>query len=114
MVTDVRQLDVAMDDPFYMGGLQTVDYLDGQFQQFVRLHRFSRDVAPQVLAFQELHHDEGLSLELVDIVDHADIRMIQRGGCTNLTPEVCDRLRAADHTGRFRVADHLLGIQPTT
>jgi hypothetical protein len=27
---------------------------------------------------------------------------------------VCDRLRAADHTGRFRVADHLLGIQPTT
>ena len=38
----------------------------------------------RVVPFQQFHHDEGLSFELVNFVDDADVGMIEAGGGAGL------------------------------
>jgi len=47
------------------------------FAGLMSLHGASLDAVLQGLAFQVLHDDEGLSLMLTNVVDGADVGMIQ-------------------------------------
>ena len=49
-------------------------------------------------AIQELHSNKGLAVLLADVVDCADIRMVQSGGRLRLAPEAGKRLGV---TGNF-------------
>src|SRR5271163_5054149 len=44
-------------------------------------------------AFQVFHGDEGASLKLADVMDGADIRMVQGGRCLSLTLKAAQGLR---------------------
>ena len=60
-----------------MGFIQGIGNLNPQIEQFIRLHRLALDAVVQSLALQVLHDDEGLSFMLTNVVDGADIGMIQ-------------------------------------
>src|SRR5580693_1257973 len=76
---DVGWLDIAVDDAFPMSGIQRIGNLDGQPQLDIGFDRFSRDAMLKGYAFKKLHDDEGASILLTDVIDGADVRVIERG-----------------------------------
>ncbi len=77
---DVGRLDVAVDDSRAMRCLQRIGNLDGQLEQRVQRQRSRADPLLQRRPLEILHHDERPPVLLADVVDRADIRVIQRGG----------------------------------
>ena len=65
-----------------------------QLQHPLHLHRLAADQVLQGLALHQLHDDEGVSLVLADLVDHADVGMVERGGGTSLALEPLQSLVA--------------------
>jgi hypothetical protein len=53
----------------------------------------------QSRTIQKLHRDEGLIRLLADLVNRADIRVIEGGRCARLTPEPPQRLWALREAG---------------
>ena len=75
---NVRRLDVAMHDPGAMRHVERVRNLSRQRDQVAHLHRPSRQVTLQSQARQKFHDDECLAVLLADVVDGADVGMVQR------------------------------------
>jgi hypothetical protein len=50
---------------------------------------------PERLPFQQFHRDEGSPLDLVDFVDRADLRVIERGSGLRFALKTGERLRIA-------------------
>ena len=90
---DVGRLDVAMDDPAGVGGVQGVCDLCAQVEHFVGRQGLAGDHLPQRLAFQQFHGDEGLPGGFVDFVDRANVRMIERGGSLGFALKTAEGLR---------------------
>ena len=59
-----------------------------------------------VSPFQQLHGDEGNVLEGIDLVDGADVRMVQRGGGACLALKALNRLGIASKTFRKEFQGH--------
>ena len=78
---DVGWLDVAVDDSLGVGGIQCIGDLDCQTEVTFDLDRLSCDAVLQRHSIQKLHHDERLATVFADLVNRADIGMIQGGGC---------------------------------
>jgi hypothetical protein len=76
---DVRGLDVAMDDTLRMCRIQCVGNLDSQIEHHFDLQRLAGDPVPERLPLQQFHSDEGSPISLVNLVDRADVRVVQRG-----------------------------------
>ncbi len=53
------------------------------------------DAVLQRYAVQKLHGDEGFAVLVVNFVNRADVRMVQRGGRLGLTLEASQRLRVS-------------------
>jgi len=47
------------------------------------------------LAVEKLHHHEGLAFVLADLVDGADVGVVERRGSARFAPEALQRLRIA-------------------
>src|SRR6266542_5211302 len=78
---DVRRLDVAMNDTLVMGSLQRVTNLEcdvKNLSQRQRLKFGSRGTATQSVALQQFHDNEGMPFMLFNLIDGADIGMVQR------------------------------------
>jgi hypothetical protein len=76
---DLGWLDV--DYSLEVRGIERVGNLNAQFQQGFELQWLAGDEMPERLAIQKLHHDEGLALPFVNVVDGADVRVVEcRGG----------------------------------
>src|SRR5882672_4290390 len=69
-----------MNDAFGMRGIETVGNFNGQIEQRFGVDGTAVDAVLQGLAFKELHDDESLAVFLVDLVDGADVGMVQRRG----------------------------------
>ena len=69
-----------MNDPFCVGGFQRVCYLPGQRQDVFHRHRLVPEQVPKRFTFQILHGDERTAILFTDVVNGANIRVIQRGG----------------------------------
>jgi hypothetical protein len=54
---NVGRFDVAVDDAFAMGGIESIGNLDGQTQQDIGRDGFLRDAMLQRLAVERLHHN---------------------------------------------------------
>ena len=77
---DVGGLDITMHDAFGVRGVERIGDLDRQVRADCSIS--SGCPAMQMLqghAFEKLHGDEGLAVLLADVVDGADVRVIQRG-----------------------------------
>ena len=84
---EVGRLDVPMNDPFGVRRLQTVGHLQRHRQDLVHLQPLPEHALLQRLALEQLHRDEVLPLVLVDVVDGADVRVIQGRGRLGLPLE---------------------------
>ena len=58
------------------------------------------------LAVEQLHGDELRALELVHLVDRADVRVIERRGGARLAQEAFSGLLVADAIGRQELERH--------
>jgi len=90
---DVCGLDVPVDDSFRVGGIQSIGNLDAQIEHRLDLHRLATDSVPQCLPLQQFHGDEASSIGLVDLVDRADVRVVQRGRSLGFPLEAAEGLR---------------------
>src|SRR5271166_6624841 len=83
-----------------MGNIQGVSYLDAQRDDHLRLDRFARDVMLERHPVQRLHHHEGVPILLADVVEGADVRMVQRRSGPGFAPEARQRVGVMGYVGR--------------
>ena len=74
-----------MNDPLAVRRLERVGNVDPDFQQRIERNRLAVDAMLQRHALQQFHGDEGHARVLVNVVNRADARMIQCGGCLRLS-----------------------------
>ena len=84
---NVGRLDVPVDDTFSVSCIEGIGNLDGQCQQRLGLQRPPRDPVLQGKAIQVLHHDEGTTLVLAEVVDSANARVIEGRGSASFPAE---------------------------
>src|SRR5215469_16710077 len=83
---DVSRLDIAVNESLSVRGLQGAGDLNPDVQSVVKAHRAAVDALLEGLAFQILHGDERTAIVFADIVNRADLWMIQRRSRTSLDP----------------------------
>ena len=88
---DVRRLDVAVHDAFGVCRIERLGDIDPDGEQLLDLQRPIADEMFQRLAFQVLHDDEGLVALFPNVMDGADVGMIQCGCGLGLAPEAAER-----------------------
>ena len=84
---DVCRLDVAVDDALLMRRFEGVRDVDGDFDHSIDGKRAFLNQLFQRPAIQELHGDEGTAAFFGDLINGADVGMIQRGSRTRFAPE---------------------------
>src|SRR5580704_11777973 len=84
---NVSGFDVAVHYAFGVRGVERVGDLDGQRKYQPGFHRLSADAVLQRQAIQELHHDERLAFMLSNLVDRADVGMVQGRSRTRFAAE---------------------------
>jgi hypothetical protein len=78
---DIRGLDVAVNDTFRVRGVQSIGHVNRDGQQTFKLHRTASDDVFQSLAVEIFHGDEGFAILFANVMNSADVRMVQcRGG----------------------------------
>ena len=61
-----------------MGGLQAVGKLAGNIQGIADLQRTLGDSVLQIVALDVGHRNEGLTLDLINLIHRANVRMVDR------------------------------------
>jgi len=89
---DVRGLDVAVDYAFGVRSIQRIGNRDAQIEHRLHLQRLASDLVPERLPLQQFHGDKGAPIGLVDFVNRADVRMIQRGRSLGFPLEAAEGL----------------------
>ena len=92
---DIRGLDVAMHDALRVRGVERVGDLDADVDNLLDLERAGRDAIVQCLALHPFHDDERLAIVLADVVDGADVGMVQRGCGARFNAEALNGLSIA-------------------
>ena len=89
---NIRRLDVAMDNVLGVGRLERVGNFNRQTSKAIAVRLDEGDAVFQRRPFQKLHRDERLIVVLADLIDRADIRVVQRRSGAGFAPETFQRL----------------------
>src|SRR5215472_19272788 len=89
---DVYGLDVSVDYASLIGGIERVGYLNSKRENLLDLHRLTTDSMLQRGAIEKLHHEEALIVMPADLMNRADIGMVQRGRRTGFAVKTFQRL----------------------
>ena len=90
---NVGGLDVAMNDAFDVGGFEAVGDLNADLQKFRSGDGLPGDAVLESLALEKFHGDEGTAFEFADVVNGADVRVIEGGSGAGFAAEAFDGLR---------------------
>jgi hypothetical protein len=113
---DVRALDIAVDDPAFVRGLETLRDLRGHVERFLRTEGSRLDLVLEALAFDERHRDKDQILGFVDLENRADVGMVENGGGLGFADEtlavlrVLERLREEELEGDETLELRVLGF----
>ena len=105
---DVRGFQVAVDDPRLMGLVQRIGNLDRMPQRALQRQRTFRERRRERLAIEVLHDEIGDAVLLADVVQRADMRVIELRNRPCLAVEPVTKLRI----GRQRFREDLDGDGP--
>jgi hypothetical protein len=92
---NVRRFDVAMDNASFVGSFKAIGNLQSQVEERFQRQRSSTHPGLQCLAFQKFHGDEGLAILLADVVNRANVWVVQRGRGLGLLLKAGQSLRVA-------------------
>ena len=93
-----------MDDALGVRGLERIGNLNGQIEHFCEPERLAiRQPLPQGLPFEQLHGQQRLTVGVVDLVDRADVRVVQRRGGARLALEALEREMVARELRRQKL-----------
>ena len=90
---NVGRLDVAVNDALGVRRLERVRDLDGQLDKHIHLQGVLADALLESLPLQQFHGDEIAAVGLPDLIDGADVRVIQGRGGPGLALEALQRRR---------------------
>ena len=82
---EVGGFDVAVDDAFTVRGAQRIRDLGADRQDTIHRHRPAANFVLERRALEQLHRDERLAVVLADVVNRADVGMVERGGRPRFT-----------------------------
>ncbi len=74
---DVGRFNVSVDNAFGVSRIQSIGNLNSQIQYLIRLKGLVLNAVLERLAFQVLHDNERLTSMFTNVVDGADVGMIQ-------------------------------------
>ena len=92
---DIGGLDVAVNDAGAVSGVERVGDFDADFEKAIEFERAAGDDVLESRTVEKLHGDEGAAVVFADVVDGADVGMIQRGSGASFALEAIERLRVA-------------------
>ena len=78
---------------FGVSGIERIRRLDANVEQFIEGESAGGDPMLQGLALEKFHGNEGFAAGIVNFIDRADVRMIQRGGGFGFALEAIEGLR---------------------
>ena len=90
---DVRGLQVAMDDAALVRGVQGIGDLSRDRERVSERQRTLRDPFRQRLALDELEHECGAAIDVLEAINRADVGMIQRRQHARFALEAREALR---------------------
>ena len=90
---DICRLDIAMNDALAVRRVEGIGDFDPDGEELIQFHRTAVDQVLERLAAEAFHHDEGMAFMLADLVNGADVGMIQRGGGAGLAAKTLEGLR---------------------
>ena len=94
---DISGLDVAVNDPLGVRGIEGVGNLDGDGKKLVPFQRTPLDHVLEGHAIEKLHHHEGAAIFFADVVDRTDVGMVERRSGARLPAEALQRLWVTRH-----------------
>ena len=100
---DVGGFDVAMDDARGVGHVQGIGDLDGELQQRIQIQGTAGDLVGQDAAVEVLHDDESAAVLLPDVMDRADVGVIEGGCRLRLALEAGERQGISGHRLREKL-----------
>src|SRR4029077_2354111 len=77
---DICRLDIAMNDAFGVSGVQGVGDFDGQSQERFSIEWRAGNSVLEGGPLKALHGNKGAALMFADVINRADIGMIECGG----------------------------------
>ena len=89
---NVGGLDVAMDDALGVGGVECIGNLDAEVEDGIGFEGAPFDAMFERVAFEKLHGDEVAAVVIPDVVDGADVGMVQGRSGTGLAAKALDGL----------------------
>src|SRR6266852_1170930 len=72
--------------------VESLGNLDAQIEHRFDLQRLASDPVPERLSLQQFHGDEGSPVGLVNLVDRADVRVVQGGRSLGLPLKTAESL----------------------
>src|SRR5580693_3863337 len=105
---DVRRLNVAVDYAFGVCRVECVCNLDSERENHLGFHRTPRNAVLQRQSVKKLHGDERFAVVFINLVDGADVWMIQSRGSLRLTLKTGECLRVFG----YLVGQELEGNKP--
>ena len=94
---NIGRLNVAVNDALGVRRIERIGHIDRNSQQRLQFERRVVDGMLQRQAIQKFHDDEGAAVGLPDVVNRADVGMIQRRGRLRLAMKSAQRLGIACH-----------------
>ncbi len=76
-----------MNDAFLVGGVEGVGNLNSDVEKHIHRERPPGDTILERFAFEQFHHEEEFSFVFFDLVNRANIGMIQGRGGTGFAAE---------------------------
>src|ERR1700733_1333552 len=103
---DICRLDVAMDDAFGVGRIQRIGDLDAERQELLRVDGLFPNPVFQRRAIQVLHHDERPAILLTNVVNRADVWVVQGRSSLRFALKTAESVRVSSHFVREKLERH--------